>query len=132
MNEKEARRTLIKLWLEKAEDAMVSAELELNQGHLSFAVNRLYYACFYAATAVLLQDGKQFSKHSAVKAEFARAYIKTGEIDAKWHRFYQKLFDDRQEGDYIPTAVFDKSDVSMRLTQAREFVNVARNVIAAK
>jgi HEPN domain-containing protein len=39
MNEKEARRTLVKLWLEKAEDAMVSAELELNQGHLSFAVN---------------------------------------------------------------------------------------------
>jgi uncharacterized protein (UPF0332 family) len=132
MNEKEARRTLVKLWLGKAEEAIASAELELNQGHLSFAVNRIYYACFYAATAILLQEGKQFSKHSAVKAEFARVYIKTGKIDAKWHKFYQKLFDDRQEGDYIPTTVFDKSDVSARLAQARDFVNVVRGVIAAE
>lgn len=132
MNEKEARQTLIKLWLEKAQDALVSAELELNEGHLTFAVNRLYYACFYAATAVLLQDGKQFSKHSAVKAELARSYIKTGKVDAKWHKFYQKLFDDRQEGDYIPTVVFDKLSVSERLTQAKEFVNVMRSIIAAE
>ena len=131
MNEKEARRTLVKLWLEKADESLASAELELNQGHLSFAVNRIYYACFYAATAVLLQEGKQFSKHSAVKAEFARVYIKTGRIDARWHKFYQKLFDDRQEGDYIPTAVFDKSDVSARLAQAGEFVKVVRSVIVA-
>jgi uncharacterized protein (UPF0332 family) len=132
MNEKEARQTLIKLWLEKAQDSLVSAELEMNQGHLAFAVNRLYYACFYAATAVLLQDGKQFSKHSAVKAEFARAYIKTGKIDTKWHKFYQKLFDDRQEGDYIPTTVFDKQAVRERLAQAKEFVNAMCNMTAGE
>jgi uncharacterized protein (UPF0332 family) len=130
MNEKEARQTLIKLWLEKSQDAIVSAELELNQGHLAFTVNRLYYACFYAATAVLLRDGKQFSKHSAVKSEFARAYFKTGKIDVKWHKFYQKLFDDRQEGDYIPTVEFEKDSVSGRLAQAKEFVDLMRNIIA--
>ena len=132
MNEKEARRTLVKLWLEKAEDAIASADIELNQGHLTFAINRLDYACFYAVTAVLLQEGKQFSRHSAVKAEFARAYIKTGRIDAKWHKFYQKLFDDRQEGNYIPTAVFDKPSVSERLTQTREFVSGMRNIVAVE
>jgi uncharacterized protein (UPF0332 family) len=130
MNEKEARQAIIKLWLEKSQDALVSAELELNQGHLAFAVNRLYYACFYAATAVLLRDGKQFSKHSAVKAEFARTYIKTGKVDAEWHKFYQKLFDNRQEGDYIPTTTFDKQSVIERLAQAKEFVNLMRNMIA--
>jgi uncharacterized protein (UPF0332 family) len=131
MNEKEARHTLVKLWLEKAIESLVSAELELNQGHLTFAVNRLYYACFYAVTAVLLQDGKQFSKHSAVKAEFARAYIKTGKIDANWHKFYQKLFDDRQEGDYLPTVSFEKTDVSNRLEQAREFVRLIRSLLSS-
>lgn len=132
MNEKEARQALVKLWLEKAEDALVSAELELNQGHLTFAVNRLYYACFYAVTAVLQRDGKQFRRHSAVKAEFARAYFKTGRIETKWYKFYQKLFDDRQEGDYIPTVVFDKPSVSERLSQAKEFVSIIRSVIDAE
>lgn len=68
MNESDAQKTLIGLWLEKAEEAMASAKLELNADHVNFAVNRLYYACFYAVTALLLRDGKQFARHSAIRS----------------------------------------------------------------
>ena len=132
MNESEAQKTLIGLWLKKAEESLASAELELNAGHANFAVNRLYYACFYAVTALLLQDGKQFARHSAVKSEFIRTYIKSGRVDVKWNKFYQKLFDDRQEGDYIPTATFEAQDVSMCLQQAREFIGLIRGLIDAE
>lgn len=132
MNESQARKILIALWLEKADDALASAELELNAGHVNFAVNRLYYACFYAVTALLLRDGKQFAKHSAIKSEFSRAYVKPGTVDAKWSKFYQKLFDDRQEGDYRPTVAFDSSEVSARLEQAREFNDLIRGLIEAE
>ena len=87
MNEKEAQKTLVKLWMQKAEESLDSADLELSAGHANFAVNRLYYACFYAATALLLRDGKQFARHSAVKSEFGRTYIKPGLVDAKWNKF---------------------------------------------
>ncbi|HUV40961.1 MAG TPA: HEPN domain-containing protein [Sedimentisphaerales bacterium] len=129
MNEHDARRTLIRLWLEKADDALASAELELKQAHTSFALNRLYYACFYAVTALLLQDEKQFARHSAVKSEFVKTYIKSGRIDVKWNVFYQKLFDDRQEGDYIPTVVFEAPEISIRLQQTHEFVKIIRGLI---
>jgi len=132
MNESEAKEKLIELWLEKAGDALASAELELNEGHTNFAMNRLYYACFYAVTALLLVDGKQFARHSAVKSEFVRIYIKSGKIDVKWNRFYQELFDDRQEGDYIPTVTFEQSDVSTRLQKANEFIALIRGFIAAR
>ena len=131
MNEKEAQKTLVKLWMQKAEESLDSADLELSAGHANFAVNRLYYACFYAATALLLRDGKQFARHSAVKSEFGRTYIKPGLVDAKWNKFYQKLFDDRQEGDYIPTTTFDVSEVSARVQQAREFIDLIRCLIKA-
>jgi uncharacterized protein (UPF0332 family) len=131
MNDSDAQKELLGLWLEKADDALLSAELELNAGHANFAMNRLYYACFYVVTAILLQDGKQFARHSTVKSEFVRNYIKAGMVDAKWNKFYQKLFDDRQEGDYIPTATFEMSDVSMRLQQAREFIALIRGLINA-
>jgi len=75
MNDSDAREKLIELWLEKADDALASAELELKAGHTNFAVNRLYYACFYVVTALLLRDGKQFARHSAVKAEFVRTCV---------------------------------------------------------
>lgn len=129
MNEDDARKTLIALWLEKAEESLVSAKLELNAGHINFTVNRLYYACFYAVTALLLQDNKQFARHSAVKSEFNRTYIKTSRIDVKWNKFYQKLFDDRQESDYIPTAAFEKTDVSARIQQTREFIDLINGLI---
>ena len=48
MNKEQANEVLMKLWLQKADDALESAKLELAGGHLSFAVNRLYYSCFYA------------------------------------------------------------------------------------
>jgi len=41
----------------KANDALASAELELRANHTAFAVNRLYYACFYAVTALLQREG---------------------------------------------------------------------------
>jgi len=132
MNEGEARNTLIGLWMQKAQESLASAELELNAGHANFAVNRLYYACFYAATALLLRDGKEFARHSAVKSEFGRTYIKPGRVDVKWNKFYQKLFDDRHECDYIPTAAFDGSEVSERLEQAREFMDLIRGLIEAE
>jgi uncharacterized protein (UPF0332 family) len=123
------QKEIIKLWLEKADDALDSAKLELDQNHVSFAVNRLYYACFYAVTSLLLQNQKQFTRHSAVKSEFIKTYIKSGKIDVKWNRFYQKLLDDRQEGDYIPNASFDKEEMSNRLQQAYEFIDIIRKLI---
>lgn len=129
MNESEAHAILIRLWFEKAEQSLASAELELNAGHVNFAVNRLYYACFYAVTALLLRDGKQLARHSAVKSEFNRMYVKPGTVDAKWSKFYQKLFDDRQESDYIPTTTFETSDVAGHIQQAREFIDLIRSLI---
>ena len=85
-----------------------------------------------AVPALLLRDDKQFAHNSAVKSEFVRSYIKTGQIDAKWNRFYQELFDDKQEGDYIPTATFETSELSMHLRQAREFIDLIRGLIASR
>ena len=132
MNESEAQKKLIGRWLEKADEVLASAELELNEDHTNFTVNRLYYACFYAVTALLLRAGKQFARHSAVKSEFSRTYIKPGRADVKWNKFYQKLLDDRQDGDYISTTTFEASDVSTSLQRAREFIDLIRGLIDAR
>ncbi|MBE9078957.1 HEPN domain-containing protein [Romeria aff. gracilis LEGE 07310] len=50
---------IIDYLLQKASQALDSARSELQADRLDFAVNRAYYACFYAASAVMLQRGKQ-------------------------------------------------------------------------
>lgn len=129
MTEDEARSKLIALWLEHSEDAIASAELELEAGHPNFALNRVYYACFYAVTALLFKDGKQFGRHSGVRSEFHKSYVKTGLVETRWGRFYQDLFEDRQQGDYVATASFDVTGISGRLEQAREFVRIVRGLV---
>ena len=59
------------------------------------------YAAFYAVSALLLEDGHRFRKHSGVRASFNRHLIKTGRLARKHGDLYNRLFRDRQEGDYI-------------------------------
>ena len=89
----------------------------------------MYYSCFYAVTALLLKDGKQFGRHSGVLAEFSRSYVRSGEVEQSWGKFYHALFEDRQEADYLPGVEFEAADTSMRLDQAREFLHIVRALI---
>ena len=47
-----------------------------------------------------------------------------------WGRFFQTLFEDRQEGDYMPATTFSCDDVSERLIKAREFVGLVQQLVA--
>ena len=44
----------IKYRINRAETTLLEADAMLNMGFLSAALNRYYYACFYATTALLL------------------------------------------------------------------------------
>ena len=96
MNPREA----IPLWLAKADDSLQAARDLLNAEHVGVAASRAYYAMFYAATAALLHEGKQFAKHSAVIAEFNRIFVQQGVFDAGMFKALQRAFDLRSEGDY--------------------------------
>jgi uncharacterized protein (UPF0332 family) len=51
---KEDYQSLIDYRLEQAREAVCDAELLLDADRYRAAANRLYYACFYAASAALL------------------------------------------------------------------------------
>jgi uncharacterized protein (UPF0332 family) len=81
MTDSQNTEALTRLWLDKTTETLAAVPVLIREGFYGSAVNRLYYACFYAVTALLLNDGKQFSKHSAVLAEFNRHYVKEGKIE---------------------------------------------------
>jgi uncharacterized protein (UPF0332 family) len=62
-------------------------------------VNRLYYACFYAVSALLLRHGFSSSKHTGVRSLFNRHFVKTGKISKALAQIYNDLFARRQESD---------------------------------
>ena len=109
-------------WLCMANESLASARLERGAGHLTFAVNRAYYACFYAARALLATEGKDFSKHTAVLSEFHRRFVKERRVQGEMGKRFQRLFSDRQMGDYVLHTVFTRDDIDHRIVWAEEFV----------
>lgn len=116
-------------WLKKAFDAEASALLEFESGHFGFAVNRLYYALFYAVSAALAAQNREYGRHSAVRAAFNRDFVNTKKVSLEQGQLYNQLFDDRQEADYAPLREFTKDDVTDRLEQVKKFLDHFRQLM---
>jgi uncharacterized protein (UPF0332 family) len=57
------KKALTTYWFQKAHESLESARSEYASGRLSFAVNRIYYACFYALSALLRHKGLRSALH---------------------------------------------------------------------
>lgn len=120
----EAGRLLV-----KAGHALHAAEILLDAGEPDFAAGRCYYAMFYAAEALLVEDGQRFRKHSAVHAAFGERFVRAGRIDAKLHRWLLDAFDKRIVADYDIEYALATEDVQEMIRQAREFIAAASGVL---
>jgi uncharacterized protein (UPF0332 family) len=128
---KEKRSQMVRYWWAKAEESLASARREFQTGSLSFAMNRLYYATFYAVSALLMEHDLSFKKHSGVRAAFHQYFIKTGVLDRKLGRLYDQLFGDRQEGDYVVFISFEPDYVESQLKQCSQFLKQLRPLISS-
>ena len=131
MTRNEATEQAVRYWLEKARECLVSAEAEARSGRFSFAVNRCYYAAFYAASAALLARGLRFVKHSGVRAAVHRDLVKPGLLSGDLGRSYDRLFHDRQQGDYIDFVSFDAAEVATNIGESTMLVDAFEALAAS-
>jgi uncharacterized protein (UPF0332 family) len=113
----------VKHRLSRAKDSLGEARLLFDNGYLIGAINRTYYACFYAVSMLLFTEGMSSSKHSGVISMFDKHWIKTGRLPVEMGKLYRSLFELRQEGDYKDVASFDPEEVGDLLNQAVAFVD---------
>jgi uncharacterized protein (UPF0332 family) len=119
----EAKKTLIAYRLQRARETLEEARLLLNAGHVNACVNRVYYACFYAVSALLMTRNVSTSKHAHLRSLLHRDYVKPGHIPAEMGKQFDLLFDSRQEGDYADLVVFDAKDVEPWFERTEAFVD---------
>lgn len=115
-------REQIRQYLQKAHQVLNTGQLALEHGDYITAVNRAYYAVFYAANALLATKGLERSKHSGVLAAFREHFVKTGVIEAEYSDFYGAIMDERTEGDYAAGAFLDEETARQALRRAQRFV----------
>ena len=81
----EDRKALIAYRQEKADMALDDAAFLTDAGKFGLAANRLYYALYYAASALLLSKGIATKRHSGLMTQ-----IDTHAFCKNWHSFYRR------------------------------------------
>ena len=117
-----SQEELVKYRLKKANDTLLEIDILLQNELWNTAVNRLYYACYYAVSALLLNDSITAQTHSGVRQMFGMHYIKTGRITKDLGKFYSDIFDMRQTGDYEDFIDFSKDDVNELIIPAQNLI----------
>ena len=113
----------IQILLQKAKESLEAAELLKREGYTGFSASRAYYSMFYVAEALLFSKKLSFSSHSAVIAAFGKEFVKTGMIDAKFHRYLIDAQDLRNVGDYGVGKKITYEQAQEILQWAREFIS---------
>ena len=96
----DARQDLIRYRMDRAEETLAAARIMAQSEHWCGCVNRVYYACFYAVSALLLARGLSSSKHSGVRALFNQHFVKTGTFPRDLAAFYNQLYERRLQTDH--------------------------------
>jgi len=123
-------KALIVYRMERAHEAIEEAKMLFDAGHINAYVNRLYYACFYAVSALLLTKDFSTSKHGYLRSLMHREFVKTGLIPKELGKHFDMLFDNRLEGDYADFARFKADEVSGWLERTQEFVRHIEGLIS--
>lgn len=112
MTPEEARPELVRLLIERADEALDTARRERMLSPAA-AINRAYYAAFYAASAVMAAEGRHFVKHTGLRAALHRHLVKPGRLPTDLGREFDALLEARQIADYTATVeqTTEKADV---------------------
>ncbi len=97
---KKERQALVQYRISKARETFEEIATLSEHRFWNTAVNRLYYACYYAVSALLIDTNIQVQTHTGARRMFGLHFIKTGVISQELGKFYSSLFNKRQTGDY--------------------------------
>lgn len=116
------RDDVVRYRLQRARETLGDARVLADAGRWSACVNRLYYGCFYAVSALLLQDGLSSTKHTGVRSLFNHHFVKTEKVPKALAQVYNDLFARRQESDYMDFVDPEAAQVRPWISEAERFV----------
>ena len=121
-------KVLVEHRLGQAHETLQAAQNLLASGLYRDAVNRGYYAMFYAGLALLASRVLGASKHSGVLSLFGQHFIKTGEFPVEAGRYLRQAFELRQECDYADLVEATRQQAEEVVAHAALFLAEAKRV----
>jgi len=112
----------IRYRIDRAVETLAEVDSHLSNGFWNTAINRMYYACFYAVSALLVKSNIEVNSHTGVRQRFGQLYVKPGIIDRDLGKHFTELFEKRNRGDYNDFVDFDEVEARSLLQKSIELV----------
>ena len=113
---------LLRYRMGQARETLRESEILMAEAALRGAVNRAYYAMFYALLALLATRQLGTSRHSGAISLFDREFVKAGLFPRELSRALHLAFHRRQEHDYGEMIPLTREIAEETLQDARVFV----------
>jgi uncharacterized protein (UPF0332 family) len=126
------RKALVNYRIEKAWTTFEEAQKVTSISLWNLAANRLYYALYHAASALLLSDGLTSHTHKGLVTQISLNYVKDGRLNAEDGKLIRQLFNMRHEGDYEDFEETSEEDIRTATPKVKDLLNklVALNKLA--
>ena len=113
----------------RAHAALDEADLLIEQQYFSGALNRVCYAAFYAARALLGTRNLDSSRHSGVIALFQEHFVRTGLVPTDTARALPRAFEKRQTSDFGDFSEPSSDEVRALRGQIEAFVRTCQQAV---
>lgn len=127
--DEDSKKALVTYRIQRAYETLKEAEVMKREAFYNAAINRLYYACYYAAIALLLKYDVQAQTHNGVKTMLGLHFISTGRLPLKVGKTFGTLFEKRHSGDYDDFAYCDQELVDDLYPQAEIFIDAVAGLV---
>ena len=118
--------------LQRANETMAEVKGTMQLGYWRLAANRLYYACYYAACALLVKCNLTAHTHSGVITQLGLHFVTKGIISKEQNKLIKRLFELRQDGDYSDWSYIEEEDIVPLLEPAENFIQTIEQLINEK
>ena len=127
------RKALVDYRIEKAYASFEEAQKVAAISLWNLAANRLYYALYHAASALLLSDGFTSHTHKGLMSQISLNYVKEGKLLPDEGKLIRQMFNKRREGDYEDFEDTTEEEIAEAMPKVKALVDrlISLNRIAA-
>lgn len=118
----EERRAIVDYRIEKARTALSDIRKIMPMEVWAIVANRMYYALYYAASALLIHDAHTVGTHRGVLSQLNQFYVKEGRLSKEDGHLFGRIFAFRQGSDYDDFIDATQSEVEQYLPRVEALV----------
>ena len=128
MNE-DVRQNIVMYRMGKARQLLHDVDVLIENELWNSTINRMYYACFHAVSALLIKNGIEVKSHMGIRQAFGLHFVKAGKVSLEYGLIFSRIYDKRQSSDYDDFIDFTKEEVEKLYPQIKSFIMVIGNLV---